>query len=322
MFSFPAVPSLRESRIHASHPKALDMKPQAPIGCLLILLAAAPARGDTLLCWKLKEGQVLAYSATLKSVTGTNVNHVDTRGEQTLAVEGTWTVSAVGPDGCAQIVQKLDRIRLDLIVPGAGDLHYDSKDGKPPAGPLGAMLEPVLAAFLKGSVALRVAPSGKVTDVKLSEDLAKTVKANPDAAGVIDEESARRMAESFPSFPDEPVKTGAEWERVTTLPPPPADLEAVQKFTYEGVEKKDGKELHKLAIRSSFRIAPGKAKEGSGVVLLPGEAAGKAYFDADLGRFEEVATSQTLRVRIGGVNGGKSYDTTTDTTTLTRLTQK
>jgi hypothetical protein len=295
------------------------MKTTACFAWLLVFAATSAARSDTVLRWKLTAGQVLAYSAELKTVTTTNVNDFDTRGEQTLAVDGTWTVKAVAPDGSADVVQKLERIRLSMSIPGAGEVRYDSNEKKPAPGPLGAMLSPVLDAFLKGEVSLRLAPSGKVSEVKLSEDLAKAILANPEAEGVLDEETARRMAEAFPSLPEEPVKAGSAWERSTRVASRFGDLEAVEKTTYAGLERKAGRELHRLEIQSSYRLASGASKETAGVKLVPEETAGSATFEAPAGRFDEAVQARKFHFVIGGVSGRKSYDVTTETTLTTHL---
>src|SRR4030095_12667347 len=157
-----------------------------------------------------------------------------------------------------------------------------------------------------------------VSDVKLSEDLAKAFRANPDAEGILDEEAARRLAESFPSFPEEQVKVGAGWERSTRVPSRFGDLESVEKTMYAGLETKAGRELHKLEIKSSFRFAL-TAKETPGVKLEPEESAASATFDAEAGHIDEAVQARKLHLQIGGVPGRRSYDSTTETTVTSRL---
>src|SRR5262245_19917978 len=94
---------------------------------LLVLSAASPLPAAKDLRWKFQEGETLKFSLaqTIASQTSVEGKPVETKVD--LLMELTWTVASVDPQGAAQIVQTLDRIKMTLEAPGAAALAYDSQ---------------------------------------------------------------------------------------------------------------------------------------------------------------------------------------------------
>jgi hypothetical protein len=134
--------------------------------------AAAPIR------WKFKEGQSLNYVLERGAEGKMKLSGAEVTFKMGMAFDTTWQVKSVAADGTAMVEQTVDRIQINMSSPLAGTMAYDSKNTeKPAAGPVWAMLEPVVTGMLGQTFKVMITPLGAVTDIelpaKLSESFAK-----------------------------------------------------------------------------------------------------------------------------------------------------
>ena len=143
--------------------------------------AAAPIR------WKFKEGQSLNYVLERGAEGKVNLTGAEFAFKMGMTFDTTWQVKSVAADGTATVEQTVDRIQINMSSPLAGNMAYDSKNTeKPAAGPVWAMLEPVVTGMLGQTFKVKISSLGAVSDIelpaKLSESFAKQ-QGRPESPG-------------------------------------------------------------------------------------------------------------------------------------------
>ena len=93
--------------------------------------------------------------------------------KMSMIFDTTWKVSSVAADGTGNLEQTIDRIQITMASPLAGNITYDSStsDGKPAAGPVAALMQPMIDGMLGQTFKLKVSPLGQVSDIELPEKL-------------------------------------------------------------------------------------------------------------------------------------------------------
>jgi len=266
----------------------------------ILLLSPTPASAQTLLRWKFTEGQTLKQSMETKTTTTATLGGQALKTMQTMVVDSLRTTKKVLPSGNAQIQQKSERVHARLDGPGGQVLEFDSREKKDLEGPFGEILNPVLGALAQAEVPLELTPQGKREKFELPRGLLDALKSAPGdsrMSSFFSEESVRQMLDALPSFPDGPLALGTTWTEHVKLPMPFGTLHIDQTYRYEGKETKDGRELHKIGLKSGISF---QKKEGAPfeMKVKPNEATGVLYFDSEAGRFTSMSQTQNVTMEI------------------------
>src|SRR5262249_24469090 len=162
-----------------------------------------------------------------------------------------------------------------------------------------------------------VNPKGEVTKFEGYDDLMKKLVGD-DANGrkvfqaIMPEEAFKRSAaEAFAFLPDQPVKTGAQWERkLETSLGPLGSFSTKRQYTYEGQEQADNKTLEKITFTASTAYTPRKPGDTtfpfqvSKGDLKVEDLKGVIYFDAAAGRLVRSESSMKVRGNVTIVISG------------------
>lgn len=274
---------------------------------------------ETILRWKFTEGQVLRQSVESETLSTVKFGGGEQKVSQKIRIDLRLTVKRVGQEGAAEIVQTCDHLVMSMVMPGGQSFEYDSKKRKALKGPMGEALGPLLAALSDAETGLTLTSAGKVENLKFSADLLEKLRSSPGAAGLgelFGEESLRRLSSPFPSLEIGPLSIGKEWSDTRVLKLPFGTLQFDSTYTYRGTETKEGRELHRITVKTSPRLQK-DAERPVDFSLKPGESAGTLYFDLDAGRFVDLSQAQTLTVLIGGQ--GEGVESVTESKTRCRL---
>jgi hypothetical protein len=286
------------------------------VSSLFVLLLPALLDAETALKWKLKEGQSIEQLMDTKSTTTMPSMNVKT--SQTMAMNTVWNVKKIGPDGKADIVQKTENLRCKMEMPQA-TLEYDSKAGKKFAEPMGSMLNPIFDALLQGETKFQMTPEGKFENIQFPEKMMAALKGGP-TGGALSEDTFKQMLESFPAFPAEGMAVGKKWDHELKVNMPFGTMNVASTIVYKGPEKKEGQDLEAIDIKSSVTFTK---SEGSPVdmKLKSFNSTGKAYFDNQLGRYNEMVQSQKMVLEISG-GGMAAMETISETETKVKFSDR
>ncbi|GAC1450875.1 MAG: hypothetical protein NVSMB9_35640 [Isosphaeraceae bacterium] len=283
---------------------------------LSVTLAGAPAEAAVpSLKWKFKAGESLHYQMDQKTTTQMKTEGQDIKTTLTQTIETTWSVQSVNPEGTAEMIQSIDRVKTKIESP-FGAIEYDSKADKAPQGAIAAGVVPILKALVGSKFQYKISPQGELTDVKVPEGLVKALKeAGPaGAAGsnMFSEEGLRNMIrESSLVFPASEIDK--PWTRQSKLPLPPIGTMTLDKtYNYEGPS--GNQEKIGLKVNARLEAAPDSQFQ---VKLGPQEGKGNFSFDNKAGRVVQSDVSEMIEMLITFQD--KTVSQKTDTSTSMKL---
>ncbi|MGQ9589661.1 MAG: hypothetical protein ACUVYA_05120 [Planctomycetota bacterium] len=283
---------------------SLDFRRYAPrlVAASVFALAVSRANSaEVLLRRKFREGEQVEQRVSMKNASSTVHLGQEFRAEQTFEIDGLLSVRKVHPDGRADVEYAFERIRARMHLPPEPEQEYDSKAGKKFSGPLSGTANELFDALLSGKIAYRVTRLGPLEDLKLPPKVAEAVRGTRPggpAPGFFSEQGLEQLLDSLPSFPEEPVSEGKTWTKETEVAVPIGRLTITSTYRYEGRERKDGRDLERIGIRNEATFRPGERESGVEVRLRSFRSSGRALFDAEAGRFEELHVEQKAEMEI------------------------
>ncbi len=286
---------------------------------LFTVLGGATAHGQTALTYKFKKGDALNYHTATEQKQSMSVMGMDIKTTMSQGMEMSWTVNAV-QDGKAEMVQKINRFRQKMDMPGGQGFEYDSKDGKKPTGPIGDLVSPLFDAMVGAEISLKMDPQGETTGTKVSEKLMKAIKENPALAqmgGMFSEEGMKNMMqESAVSFPKEPISKGKTWNKVVEVKLPFGVMKLNTTYIYQGPEMRNNAQLEKIDTKATLAIEP-VAGADVAIKIKSSDVKGAIYFDNKAGRIIEATQTQKIVMEISAA--GQMIDSNQDQTTTMKL---
>jgi hypothetical protein len=271
-------------------------------GLLLVLIAISPpARGDGPLRWKFAAGDKISYSIVQEmNISGTGEVAGELKNESRQQLDVTWEVDRVTSEGQATVRLRFNRIRSKMTLP-VGGLEYDS-DAKGPAMGMAAINAPLYQALIKVPVESTVTTAGRVTGVKLPEEVKSALRRMPTSAAFGDlskpETFQTAFLAGFPILPpDESVSPGHQWPVKTTAELPPGGTQSVEtNYHYEGMREVEGQSL--AVIRPVRTINFGSAQALQRQVKEQ-SSEGQILFDASAGRLHSSTLKHTVTITVG-----------------------
>jgi hypothetical protein len=264
---------------------------------------ATAAQAQTTLRWKFKPGDKLNYVTEQNTTSKGTIMGMEIQTKMTQAVDMTWTVNSVNPDGVAEMTQAIGRMRMSMESP-FGSFDFDSKDGKDVEGPIGEIIGPILKTMAGAEMNLKMDSTGAVRDIKLPPKLVESLSSNPLLAQfgeMFSEDGIKQMTQggagSIGSFPKDPVTKGQSWEKKAELKNPFGTIVVVTTSTYAGPETRDGAKLEKIDLKMNQTIepAPGGMFE---IKIGSQDSKGAAYFDNSQGRLVAQDLKQKMKMEI------------------------
>lgn len=266
---------------------------------VVALCGGQGTRGEdgTLLRWKFRAGEKTEMVMTQEIRTKVKVKERTIETANTTIMDLAMTTVAVDPQGTATIEQKIERVRMKMEgIPGMG-IDYDSASGKKPEG-LAASVAPILEALTGKPFMITMNPLGQAVEVKLPEGLKENAAKTPGGAqlsGMFSEEGVKNMMQ-VATFPEKPLRAGDTWDRKTTMKNPVlGDMTIATTWRYLGAEKRDGRELEKIAVDIKMQFGEGKDAK---VKIADQESQGTIYFDNQQGRIVQSGSNSKMTIQM------------------------
>jgi hypothetical protein len=279
-----------------------------PAALLLALLLVTPAlAAQDALRYRWTEGETVRYRTT----TDTNTTMDGLPGIGSMTVTNTMvqtyamTVDKVAPDGTATIRVLFEAIKMDIASPMM-NASYDSATGAVTGQAPGEMAE-AFGAMVGKSVTMTMAPDGSVQKVEGGDAIGKALEstsAGAAAMGVLggalgsmmgDEALKGSFAAIFGRVADATGTSGDTWSSEITMPNPAGTQTIATRFTRQGVERAEGRDLLKIGIAQTIKTA-GTGKASGPFTITAGDATGTGdmLFDPKSGRLERSNLTSTM----------------------------
>jgi hypothetical protein len=290
---------------------------------MLIGISANYAQAQTTLRWKFKEGERLDYVMDQKMVMKMNVNGMLIENSMSQVMDFVWDIKKVDSDGVAEMVQKIERIRFRMDTP-VGPVEYDSKEGKPPEGPIGQVIAPIFDAMAGSEFSMKMDSLGEVSDVKVPEKLLGALQGAPGAGqlgGIFSEDGLKHtMNQSAIALPKEPVSKGKTWNKKMELNAAPiGTMKIDNSFAYQGTDSRNGAKVEKIEVKVAQSIEP-LPDAMIEVKIKEQESKGAVYFDNAVGRMTESEMKQKMLMELNF--NGMIFEQDIDQTMTVKLQPK
>ncbi len=267
----------------------------------LVLAAVSPAQAQTLLRWQFKEGQVFRYEFGQRNEIKVKAEGQEVTSKNDLTVNLTWTVKSVTPDGTADIVMKMDRVRA-AVEAGPQKIQYDSKADKPDEG-AAKVFHDIYSVAIGPDFKLKINSRGEVLESKVPEKLTAALQASPfaavaDGGSFLSDKGLKNVfAQVVPVLPEKAVAKGATWSGSLELPVQPLKLTLTHKDTLADVSGDAAKITSVLETKiipdpASQIVLEMKKQEGNGNVSL----------DTKSGRITESSIVQKIELSLTIMN--------------------
>ena len=273
---------------------------------LIALLASVASNAPAQVTFKYKFPDGRKSTSEAKVTTAQTLTlagmEIKSGAEQSLTVASTNGQRAA--DGMLTVTTKIEAIKASVTLPGGVDLEFDS--AKPDAAPPGTQFDFLLDVFkatakstwdsvMNKDNRVVATTSRDAVYADLPENIRDAMKAQ------LDPEYLTTVAnDELAKLPSEPVSPGDSWERTNAVRLDSGQrLTFTSKYTYEGSVQQDGKNLEKIASKTtevSYSVegeSPLKVVESD---LKVAESDGVILFDPAYGQI----VSQRSKVQIKG----------------------
>jgi hypothetical protein len=269
-----------------------------------VALSAVPARAQSALQYRWKQGDVLVYKTSMQTTSTMSgmPGMGDVSLEQTMTQRIKLLAAAVAPDGTVTLHQTTEAVTVEMIGP-MGKVAYDSADPKSAEQDEGARaLGRVFGGMIGSTISITMAASGAVQRIdgiqrvldKITQDLPSDRATSPmvqSLKSVLSEGAVRASLEqSFPKMPPAPVKPGDTWTGTVSLGSDVVGkITGTQTFTLKTIDGADAPGVATIAVALALKqeSTPPLGPSGMTVKLGDGKGEGEIQFDVTNGRIRK-----------------------------------
>jgi hypothetical protein len=263
----------------------------------------APLASDGTLQWRFEKDQALSMVSDQTTRISISVAGQMITSENQNLNEMTMRILDVNEEGTATISVTIDRMKMDIDANGQR-MQLDTSSQEEAAGEaVGPMAEvaQMVQPMIGKAISQKMAPSGKIFDVNVPEDMLPQDQSNPLAAALMSKKNLEEMtSRASLEFPKPDLEMGFSWQVKAELEMGPATVETTTDYTYLGVkEGKDGP-VHVIEGKIQLRFPQGVA--GNNVEIVNEDSTSLFYFDGVQGRLRgsELFQDMTMRINNAG----------------------
>lgn len=278
---------------------------------MLLLTSSLASLAVEPLHWKWAEGDEARYLMTQTmnmSIDAGQAGQIETSTRQQMLMN--WKVDKVNTDGSTLMSQGVDRIVMKMTGPMGQGFTYDSDSDAPPVG-MAVMISPIMDALVESDMQVTMLPSGKLTDIQLSEDLAEAFKRMP--GGMISADMVTQMAEKAGlQFPDDQLFEGESWTITALIDTPQVGkMEVKTTYTYLGKKEGEGRVLEAFSPKIAIEFVGG-GPASLAMTFAISDSSGELLFDREAGRLVSSRISQVMDIFV--TTGNQKVKNTIDQT--------
>jgi hypothetical protein len=273
------------------------------------------ARGQEVLRWKFREGDVLKYTHEQTTNVTIKVLGRDRKQKRSVSTTYSWSIKAVSDAGDADITQRIERLTMKIEAPPYLPMDFDSSSSN------NSIPEPFesVARQLKAAVGsefmFKMKPSGAIEGIKIADETLKRLKEGleqSDRDSFSEQALKDQVSQTSPDpFPQEALEPGKSWSAKTNrLPMPTGTLVLDRTFTFQGPDPKNPKVM---LIAMEGRVALEPAPNVSAKIRAQ-EGKGSVAFNIEAGRLVESRGTQKTEMVV--VDEGQERDEITETNSV------
>lgn len=300
------------------------------ISSLVVIVAAScfflagQATGQETLRWKLQEGQQFDVVMNNEVSSQQTVLGEEVTTDVEMVLNFGWAVDSVGEEGVISMTQSIDRMRMNMTVPGVGEVVVDT-DAEEDTGPIARQVGAVIRPFVGIDFHLEMSSQGDILDATISEEDLEILAAGGGAFEMFSEESFEQMLhQSGIVFPEEAVSPGDTWSGEWEVDSPIGTMLMVSEYTLVEFVEQEGVRCAKIEMSATSAISEPEENDtgitGITIEFKDQETQGVILFAIEEGRILESRTEQKLsmEVTVGGEVVPQKVSTTSEMTVTLR----
>lgn len=285
-----------------------------PLAILVAITCISAVNADKLLRWKLHPGQTLQVQFIQEMGLETKLLDQPVQTSADMAMQMTWQVQRILPEGVAETKQSIDRVWMAMESPGSPPVSYDSAKSEELQGvakTLADSIEPMLGIEFLQQMDAR----GEILDVRLTDAAQQKLAQSPGATDMNDmfsKEGLRSLlSQAATVLPEKAVAPGTQWTGTSETKSPVGNLRMENTYIYRGTETRNGRELERIDVTMQVFFDRTDNSVGLKVDVSDQQNSGTMYFDATAGRFVESTIHQkmTLATAVGQQTYQQKLDT-------------
>lgn len=259
-------------------------------------LFTLPTEAETLQ-WKFAVGDVylLEVQQTVEQKTTVLLQPVEAT--TTLSMGVRWEVTAVRPDGSAELTQTFESLILKVQSEDSAEVDYDSGRTKQPSSS-SDQLHQAISPLLNTPIQVIMRPDGQISEVKASEESLKKIREASGSvklrAAISPEGLQNMLALVSTPLPNQEVQPGDTWNRERSSGAGGQKLAVTHNFKYAGMEDMNGVELAKIEFSTKLKPGETEGAPARGPVIQSQDSTGLYWFDAALGYPTQCEQTQKL----------------------------
>lgn len=260
------------------------------------LQAQGPAKQ---LRWKLRPGEALqvSFSQNMEMTTGMAANDVKTVANMGMSMR--WDVLGMDQNGIYDIGQTIDRVTMQMVVPGGHNIQYDSAQPGEPQGMIKALassIDPLIGIDFTQKLSNR----GEILQVELSEKSKARLAATPAAAQlqqIFSKDGLKSLLHQAATvLPQNAIRPGESWTGSSETKSPVGNMVMDMTYVYRGTEQVDGRPQERIDVDVKVGFGKDESALGLKVNIAEQKNSGTMYFDAAQGRFTKTDLVQKMKL--------------------------
>ena len=263
---------------------------------LLSGLSASRTQAETLQ-WKFAVGDtyLLEVQQTVEQKTTVLLQPVEAT--TTLSMGVRWEITAVHPDGSAEVTQTFEKLSLKVQSEDSAEVDYDSGRTQQSSAS-GEGLHKAIRRLLNTPIQLTVRPDGQITEVKASEESLKKIRESSGSVKLrtaLSPEGLQNMLALISTpLPDKEIQPGETWNRERRSGTGGQQLDVTHRFEFTGTEEVEGVALAKIEFSTTLKPGEPDTSSAQGPMIQSQDSTGSYWFDAELGYPSRCEQTQTL----------------------------
>ncbi len=250
--------------------------------------------------WKFSEGKNLNVMMTQDMKQEMKVAGQSMASNMVNKTWSQWRPTDVQDDGNATIVSEVSRVVMEIDNPATGKMVIDTDQAAAEEGQA-AQLDAMIRPMVDVEITNAMSPRGKVSDVKIPEEVLAGLKGAVGGAMMSAEQMGEMMQKVSPIFPEEGLASGDTWKSKSEVATPVGNMKVDSKYTYEGTVEIEGDTLHSIKVEMNMDF---EAPEGGPAIEFGDQdSTGIMLFDNEKGRLVRSDVEQSFTLKVNAAPG-------------------
>ncbi|BDD07839.1 hypothetical protein FUAX_02710 [Fulvitalea axinellae] len=150
-----------------------------------------------------------------------------------MGMDTKFNIEGVEKNGNVKLDYAFSGMRMEMNMPGAGEIKYDSNDPSTQESPQGQAMHAAMGQMLNKSIGMVLSPRGEALETTSLSEVFPNMPADQL------QQFGNSTDNQFIAFPEQAVKVGESWKSEKVVPNPKLPIKMLMTYTLKAIEKND-----------------------------------------------------------------------------------